>query len=179
MRGDCPWKAGLAMNVFEYSGSKYVTINGKSFFLIQGYGSGRNGLIFAQVAGSSPLFPEDMPDKKWKLVKTKWQDFVVHLAYNQDYLNYQSDKAKGKLLFPAASTKGSFFLLLKHVNERYSLKVSEEKLSKISEERHRGLIEKISDEGNAGVDAYMLELWEGSEERWKEIICQEKENQDG
>lgn len=159
------------MILFEHDGSKYITINGKSFYLLQGYSREKGDFIFVQVAGKYHLFKEDLPDtKKWKLVKTKWQENIIYTLFNQEYHNYQSDRVKGKLLFPSPSSKGSFFLLLKFVNEKYSFKISDAALIKIADESHYDVITSVLDEGNLGGKAYMLNFYDGAEDRLESII---------
>jgi hypothetical protein len=168
------------MNVFEYNGSKYITINGKSFYLMRGYSRDRGELVFVQVTGNNPLFIEDMPDtKKWRLAKSKCRDCVVYIVFNNEYHNYASDRANGKLLFPAPTSAGSFFLLLRHINEKFGFNLSEEELLKVPEETRYDLISKVRDQGNSDIDIYMLNLSDNSEERFKEILLPKPEVNDG
>jgi hypothetical protein len=164
------------MMLFENNESKYVSINGKSFYLIRGYAKSSSELIFLQVVGNFPLFEEDLPDtKKWKLVKTKCRDTVIYTAYDNDFHNYQSERAKGKLLFPAPTKKGSYFLLLKFANEKYGFKLPDEKLAQMPEQTYCGLIEEEHDRGNSGIAAYMLDLYDRTEEDLKNLLFPQKE----
>ncbi|MFH1759918.1 MAG: hypothetical protein ABIA63_02335 [bacterium] len=161
---------------FEHNNIKYITINGKSFYLIRGFIQNRGNFIFIQVIGNYQLFIEDLPDtKKWKLIKTKTQDLIIYTAYNSEYHNYQGDRLKGKLLFPAPTSKGSFFLLLKYVNEKYGFKLTDKDLLCIPEDLRGGLIVKEIDQGNSDTGAYMLNIYEGAEKELQEIILKNKE----
>lgn len=157
----------MAVKIFEFNKQKFISINGKSFFLARAYS--RNDPIFIQAAGNYQLFEEDLPDsKKWRLIKTKYQDQTVYTAYNQEYHNYGSERMSGKLLFPAPTSQGSFFLIWKYVNDRFGLRIDEERLSKIPEEEYHWGLDRIRDEGNSGVNVYLLNLFDGVGERFKQ-----------
>jgi hypothetical protein len=155
------------MKIFEYNEQKYITINGKSFFLARAYSRDRGELVFIQVTGNYPLYEEDLPTK-WRLIKTKAGDRIVYIAYQHEFHNYASERTTGKLLFPAPTSKGSFFLAWKYVNDRFGLRIEEEQLSNIPEDEHYGLLIEVRDEGNSGASVYLLNLAEGVEERFKQ-----------
>ena len=155
------------MKIFEYNEQKYITINGKSFFLARAYSRDRGELVFIQVTGNYPLYEEDLPTKWW-LIKTKAGDRIVYSAYQHEFHNYASERTTGKLLFPAPTSKGSFFLAWKYVNDRFGLRIEEEQLSNIPEDEHYGLLIEVRDEGNSGASVYLLNLAEGVEERFKQ-----------
>ena len=159
------------MNVFDYQGNRYISINGKSFFLFCGYGKG--DILFAQIAGNAPLYPEDLPYKNWALVKTKWQKIILYTAYQKDYHSYQSDRIKGRLLFPAKTRQGSYFLLHKHLNEKYGLNRTDTELSRLPEEPRFGFIEKLYDRGNSGTEIYLLDFDENTGKRLQTINLKE------
>lgn len=155
------------LRIFEYNNQKFISINGKSFFLARAYS--QSDLIFIQAAGNYQLFEEDLPNsKKWRLIKTKSQDRMIYVAYNHEFHNYGSERMNGKLLFPAPTSQGSFFLVWKYVNDRFGLKIDEERLAKIPEEEYHWALDRIRDEGNSGTGVYLLRLSDGVEERFKQ-----------
>jgi hypothetical protein len=156
------------VTIFEYNNQQYITINGKSFFLARGYSRERGEPVFIQATGNYPLYEEDLPNAtKWRLIKTKAGDRIVYVAYQHEYHNYGSERTTGKLLFPAPTSQGSYFLAWKYVNDRFGLKMDEEQLSGIPEDEFYGLLTKVRDEGNSGTSVFLLNISDGIEERFR------------
>ncbi len=151
------------MHTFEHKGQNFININGKDFFLIQGYQTSRGGFCFLMVTGKTLLKKEDLPNKNWELLTSKQGREKVQTAYYKNYFRYNTTQTSAKLIFIGGSTEGSYYLTFSPMNRHFGLGVSETHLTKIAvdfvkeSQRHHSL-SKLSDCGNANCNAVLWEL---------------------
>lgn len=178
------------MKTFEHKGKTYIAINGKEFYLLQGFREHGNryherGLIFLQVAGRSPLHHEDLPAKNWEIVKAKTQQGVIYTAYDPAYFDYDTpsgerSEAKKPLVFIGRNKAGSLFLALYVCSRLLRIVVSENQLKDAVKRIIGGLhrcypLIEIEDSGNEGNTAYFLQgigraYYEMDDDEFKELI---------
>ena len=149
------------METFEHDGGKYISINGKDYFLVRGYRKKRDRFIFVQVFGRTPLHKEDLPTKEWEIVRTKSGGKRVWTAYQKKHFKYDTEAADPALVFIGASTQGSFFIALSHISKRFGFDMSNEALNQpallySTGEWENSHLETMNDEGNSGVDAVLV-----------------------
>lgn len=161
------------MQTFEHKGKKFITINGKEFYLLQGYREHtqryrQGGFVLLQVAGRSPLHYEDLPEKNWEIVRTKTPQGIVYTAFDESLFDYDTapeerSEAKKGMFFVGRNRAGALYLALYVSARLLRLTVSEDDLKATvdriikAEERskHYPLIE-IADAGNEKNTAYFL-----------------------
>ncbi len=151
------------MQLFEHAGQKYISINGKDYFLLRGYKADYRKFIFIQVSGKTALNKEDLPSKAWEIIYTKAGGQRVWTAFVKSYFAYESKKENGKLAFLGGSTIGSYFIALKILAQRWRRKLAEKELLAIAKayatgERSHYRLEKCSDLGNSDVDLVLLDF---------------------
>jgi len=104
------------VQIFTHKDKKFILINGKEFFLIQGFPEGpyaRAKLIFMQVIGKVNLNYEDLPDKDWELIKTRTPKGNIFTAYRPKFFDYEAlERENRKTLFVGRDKSGSLFLAL-------------------------------------------------------------------
>lgn len=149
------------METFEHAGRKYISINGKDYFLLRGYRKNRDRFIFVQVFGRTPLHKEDLPSKDWEVFRTKSGGELVWTAYRKKYFKYDTEAADPALVFIGASSQGSFFIALSNICKRFNFDMNNNALNRIAllysiGEWKSGHLETINDEGNSGVDAVLV-----------------------
>lgn len=186
------------MQLFSHKGKKFITINGKEFYLLQGFKAqarryGMGDFVFLQVAGRSPLHYEDLPEKGWKIVRSKTAQGIIFTAYDEAFFDYDTAKedrseAKKEMLFVGRNRAGGLYLAL-YVSARLlrvtvsddDLKAAVKRIMKAEERsEHYPLIE-IEDEGNEKNTAYFLRgignsYQEMGEEELKSLIEKPKTN---
>lgn len=180
------------MVTFEYKGKKYITINGKDYFLIRGYREGNRWKakwIFLQVYGKTPLHPEDLPDESWELIKTKVKTLerktlegkslerkllegnYIYTVFKEKFFDYDSIQDEmanyKKIYFIGMGAEGGIYLVLNFLSKLYRIVVSEVKMKKIINQfikqiPHYAYTQKVDDEGNSNIPAYYVEF-----DRWK------------
>ena len=151
------------MQLFEHQGEKYISINGKDYFLLRGYRINYRKFIFVQVTGKTPLNKEDLPSKAWEIICTRAGGKRVWTAFIKSHFAYESKKQSGKLAFVGGSTHGSYFIVLKILALRWKFKLEEKELFEIarqyaSGERSHYRLEKCPDMGNSDVDLILLDF---------------------
>ncbi len=159
------------MTTFKHKGKTYITINGKEFYLLQGYREqrqryGQGGFIFLQVAGRSPLHYEDLPEKNWEIVKTKTPQGVIYTAYDCGYFDYETtpeerSEAKKPMLFVGRTKAGSLYLALYVCARLLRITVGEDDLQAavkraLEAEYKPYPFQEIEDAGNEKNTAYFL-----------------------
>ena len=152
------------MQIFTHKDKKFILINGKEFFLIQGFPEGpyaRAKLIFMQVIGKVNLNYEDLPDKDWEIVKTKTPKGNIFTAYVPKFFDYESlERQDRKTFFVGRDKAGSLFLALYVTVRLLRLNYTECQIKKVVESYLEGKVKvphffEISDEGNQGNVAYI------------------------
>ena len=110
------------MNIIEHRGKKFIEINGKQFYLHQAFLGEKWGddPVFLQVCGKVPLRYEDLPDKKWKIIKTRIPGKqrkgelkeYVYTAYDTEHFDYEAPpyERKKDTLFIGKTRLGSAFI---------------------------------------------------------------------
>lgn len=151
------------METFEHDGKRYISINGKDYFLVRGFRKNNDRFIFVQVYGRTPLHKEDMPGKDWEIVRTKSGGERVYTAYRKKYFKYDSEAAYPTFVFIGASAQGSFFIALSHIRKRFGLDVSDDFLKRFAllystDEQKDRRLETIRDDGNSDVEAVLVEF---------------------
>ena len=163
------------MNIFEHNNKKYFSINGKDYFLIRGYEKNYRKLIFMQVAGSTPLRKEDMPNKEWEILKTKSCKRNVWTAYVNKYFKYNTERENSCLGFLGATTHASYFIALKFIAMKFNLKIEDEEVMKKADDYSKNKkygyeIKEIDDSGNSGQSLVMVDIGSLDEIRAKSIF---------
>jgi len=151
------------MHVYEHGGKKFISINGKDYFLIRGYQNSRGNLIFVQVSGKTPLNKEDLTNNSWGLIRSKAGKDRAWTAFNKSYFRYDQEADEKKLAFIGASTEGSCFLALKWLNEKFNLKLEPKVLARVAEQYANQKVsshelQMLRDKGNTGAKAVLLEI---------------------
>lgn len=126
------------MEIIEHKGKKFIEINGKQFYLWQSYrgSSFRDELIFLQVYGKAPLRYEDLPDKKWVILKTripghtkKGEREYIYTAYDKDCFDMDTHpferKAGEQLMFIGRDAVGSAYLCISTLARLFDLTMTE------------------------------------------------------
>ena len=149
------------MDIFEHNGKQFISISGKDYFLIKGYRKNRDNFIFIQVFGKTPLHKEDLPSKEWEIVQSKAGTERIWTAYQKKYFKYDTQASEPTLVFIGASTEGSYFIALLNICKRLNLEIKTDELKQLSGRFAIGEVEshhldKLSDEGNSGVDAVLI-----------------------
>lgn len=96
------------MRPFDVDGSKYIAINGKSFYLLRAYCIRYDKFIFVQVFGRGALTKDDLPEKNWEIVATKGAEGKVYTAWKPGFF----DGSNETRLFVGATGEASMRLLL-------------------------------------------------------------------
>ena len=122
------------METFEHGGKKYVSINGKDYFLLRGHRRDFRTFIFIQVSGRTPLHKEDLPGKDWDDITSRRGTERVWTAYHRKYFSYDSNAEHPSLAFIGATTKGSYFIAFRHVAKRFGLTADGADLSEIAKQ---------------------------------------------
>jgi len=158
------------MQVYEHRGRKYISLNGKDYFLIRAYENGRNNLVFFQVSGRTALNKEDLPNSSWRLLKSRAGPHKAWTAFNRSYFKYGRDQEDRKIIFIGATAWGSCRLALKWVNDAFNQKLGPEELSRLAvrfsrEEISSFRLTLLEDQGNTGEKAALLDLSCGLDEQ--------------
>jgi len=151
------------MHVYEHGGKKYISINGKDYFLIRGYQNIRGNFIFLQVGGRTALNKEDLPNNSWGLIKSKAGKYKAWTAYNKNFFRYNQEAEEKRITFIGASTKGSCFLALRWLNTKFNLNLEESIIEGTAEKYairnfYMPRIDFLWDKGNTGEKAVFLEI---------------------
>jgi hypothetical protein len=141
------------MRTFDIDGTKYVHINGKSFYLLRGYRVGYEKWAMVQVFGTAPLTKDDLPEKNWNVIAAKTKQGRVFTAWKPSYF----DGTNEKRLFVAATAHASLRLLIDtHVSSPLADRAFALLTHPSSDLLYRASIDATTDEGNAGVPAYSV-----------------------
>jgi len=151
------------MDIFEYKGKKYISINGKDYFLIRAYQKGYGKLIFVQVTGMTPLHKEDLPNNEWNVLRTKSGKKLVWTAYNKKYFKYDTDRENPCLAFLGATTRTSYFIALRLIARKFNLNLQDEDIEKITDcyiagKKHNSSINEQDDSGNSGQSIVIVDF---------------------
>jgi hypothetical protein len=157
---------GGRVQIFTHKDKKYILINGKEFFLIQGYREDqyqRGKLIFMQLMGKINLNYEDLPDANWEIVKTKTPKGNIFTAYVPKFFDYESlERQDRKTFFVGRDKAGSLFLALYVTARLLRLNYTECQIKKVVKiyldvkgvSLHA--FREAEDAGNTGNTAYCL-----------------------
>ena len=171
------------MDIFEYKGKKYISINGKDYFLLRGYGKNNNRMIFIQVSGSTPLRKEDLPNKEWEVMKTKSGKRNVWTAYNKKWFRYDTTKENNCMAFIGATTKASYFIALRHISMKFNLSMNDDEIEKIvneyiNDKKYKSAVTEQEDMGNSGESMVMIDFCYMDEKEAKRILKREEKKAD-
>ena len=113
------------MKIIEAKGRTYIDMNGKDFQVLRmycdmGYGE-INSIYFAQLVGKYTLKKEDLPDKKYVLMRTLACGVRVYTIYRKDFFNFDTQAQRAKWLFAAPTYFGAWYLALKHLVRFHNL----------------------------------------------------------
>lgn len=142
------------MRVFEIDGTKYVQINGKSFYLIRGYRVRYEKWAMVQVFGTAPLTKDDLPEKNWELLVTKDGTRRVFTAWKPAYFDGKNEK---RFYVGATAAAGLRLLLEPHVPAESLDRAVLALTTGDYPPTHTAGIDATQDDGNSGVPAYTLE----------------------
>ena len=151
------------MYAYEHHGRKFISINGKDYFLVRGFQSDRNKFIFIQLSGKTPLNKEDLPNGDWSILRTRTGKQRIWTAFSKSYFRYQQDQEERKLLFIGANSQGSCYLALRWLARSFNQTITEETLLELAKSYST---EKVSiyrlklldDQGNLQEKAALLDL---------------------
>src|SRR3989344_2507580 len=150
------------MYAYEHHDQKFISINGKDYFLIRGFQSDRNRFIFIQVTGKTPLNKEDLPNGDWSIIRSKAGKQRIWTAFSKTYFRYNQDRDDKKLLFIGANSQGSCYLALRWLAKSFNQKITEKALVEVAEKYSAEEIsfyrfKLIEDQGNFQEKAVLLE----------------------
>ncbi len=171
------------MEIIQHKGKKFIEINGKQFYLHQAFHGEQWGkeLVFLQVYGKTPLRLEDLPDKKWVILKTripgqarkKGEKEYIYTAYDKDFFDYETPpyERKQDALFVGKNKFGSAFVAITSLAKICDFELPHEKASELAATllEQPGMIKTLSleeDLGNSGNTAYRCHFTEDIE-RWQ------------
>jgi hypothetical protein len=168
--------SGGEVEIFDHNKKHWLSINGKQFYLIQGYSQTikyQSQPIFLQVYGRVSLRYEDLPDKEWTIVKTlipgrtkgkkKQREYIYTAFYNPcfDYETPWEKPRKAKTFFIGRTKEGSAYLAVTTIARLYGIQAREEDFQRVAKEVIlKDLIagfDMEEDEGNSGVTAISLD----------------------
>jgi hypothetical protein len=156
----------VAMRPFDVDGTKYISINGKSFYLLRAYVIRYDKFVFVQVFGRSALTKDDLPERNWEIVATKGPEGKVYTAWKPSFF----DGSNETRLFVGASAEAGLRLLLSTLAPqadatRAIAAAYERPVGQAPWLGHNTGLEAHTDKGNAGVPAfgvsrsYQFEHW--------------------
>jgi hypothetical protein len=142
------------MRTFDIDGTKYVQINGKSFYLIRGYRVRYDKWAMVQVFGTAPLTKDDLPEKNWELIVAKDGNRRVFTAWKPAYFDGTNDK---RFFVGATKEAGLRLLFEAHGIPAPDIDRAIRALSHEYPSYHSAGIDKTEDDGNSSVPAYALD----------------------
>lgn len=145
------------MRPFDVDGTKYIAINGKSFYLLRAYVIRYDKFIFVQVFGRSALTKDDLPEKNWEVVSTKGAEGKVYTAWKSGFF----DGSNETRLFVGATAEAGLRLLLAHhapsIDAARAIAAAYERPTNYAPGLRYDIgIETYDDKGNADVPAFAL-----------------------
>jgi len=170
------------MQIINHRGKKFIEINGKQFYLHQAFHGEQWGreIVFLQVYGKVPLRYEDLPDKKWLILKTRTPGQqkkgepkeYIYTAYDRECFDYETPpyERKKDALFIGKNKLGSAFVAITSLAKICDFELPQEKAMEIA----NTLVEKQTfireiyieeDLGNAGNTAYRFQFKQNID-RW-------------
>ena len=139
------------MQIIDHKDKKFIEINGKQFYLWQSYreSSFKNEPIFLQVYGKTPLRYEDLPDKKWIILKTripgrtkKGEREYIYTAYDKDCFDMDTHpferKAGDHLMFIGRDVVGSAYLCISTLARLFDLTMTESAMMELARKLANG-----------------------------------------
>ncbi|OGP52440.1 MAG: hypothetical protein A3K30_05465 [Deltaproteobacteria bacterium RBG_13_51_10] len=165
------------MQIIEHKGKRFIEINGKQFYLWQAYRAERHygDPIFLQLYGKTPLRFEDLPDKKWIIIKTrtpgqskKGEKEYIYTAYDKDYFDLDSNpferKENQKMFLIGRNRVGSAYLAISTLARLFDLPIPEETMMQLSAKLADGkldirYLEHTDDLGNLRNTAYYVKTF--------------------
>ena len=163
------------MEIFEFKNEKYITINGKDYYLIRLYTKDNDKwklakeVVFLQVYGKTPLQKSDLPEGEWEIIKTRQGKGVVYTAYKKPYFPTNGNDKNGEKkatkpqVFIGMTTEGSYYLALKYLNEKLGKKATEKEIKKlikklIKDTHNYYEFKDLKDYGNSGITAVKVDI---------------------
>lgn len=145
------------MRTLDVDGRVYITINGKTFYLLRGYPAKRYGsFAFVQVHGTAPLTKDDLPEKNWEVILTRVGATKVYTAYKPSFF----DGTNEHQLSVAATKEAAAFFLIRRLHQE----LNHEDAAKLAAAMHGNYssgVTEVLDQGNSGVPAVCIE------DRWR------------
>ena len=181
------------MQIIEHKGKKFIEINGKQFYLHQAFHGEQwgNELVFLQVYGKVPLRYEDLPDKKWIIVKTRIPGQqkkgepkeYTYTAYDKDHFDYETPpyERKKDALFIGKNKFGSAFVCITSLAKICDFELPHDRALELAQELvgKQSFINQVfmeKDLGNSGNVAYRthfsqdIDRWEITAHHLKELF---------
>ena len=161
------------MRPFEVEGSKYIRINGKSFFLLRAYTIRYDKFIFVQVFGRGALTKDDLPEKNWEITVTKGPEGKVYTAWKPGFF----DGSNETQVFVGATSDASLRLLLAQLAPQLDIARAIESATETTGHnkghvRYQTGITTFDDKGSSGVPGYGVDRrYEFN--RWIETLTKE------
>jgi hypothetical protein len=171
------------MEIINHRGKKFIEINGKQFYLQQAFLGEKWGKdpAFLQVYGKVPLRYEDLPDKKWLIIKTRTPGQqkkgepreYIYTAYDRECFDYETPpyERKKDALFIGNSKPGSAFVTITSLAKICAFELPRVKALELAETVAEGKLSIRNlyleeDLGNAGNTAYRFQFTTQNIDRW-------------
>jgi hypothetical protein len=190
------------MKIFEHRKLKWIEINGKEFYLLQAFQAdkwGNGDPVFLQVYGKVPLRVEDLPDKKWCILKSripaknkKGEKEYVYTAFDRDHFDYDTPLIERKCpttVFVGMGKRGSAYLAISSLARALDLEPQERRVKWLTGKVAEGTftidnLEPEKDSGNAGNTAYRFHHGPGerlhiTRSYWEELLGLNRDRKKG
>jgi hypothetical protein len=170
------------MEIINHRGKKFIEINGKQFYLHQAFHGEQWGreIVFLQVYGKVPLRYEDLPDKKWLIIKTRTPGQqkkgepreYIYTTYDREHFDYETPpyERKKDALFIGNSKSGSAFVTITSLAKICDFELPRGKALEIADAVAEGKLSIRNlhiqeDLGSAGNTAYRFQFTQNID-RW-------------
>ncbi|MEO6324956.1 MAG: hypothetical protein ABIT01_19335 [Thermoanaerobaculia bacterium] len=151
------------MHLVSIRDRPYAVINGKDYAVYRWFEPNRNGPLFLQVAGRTPLTADDLPHSDWIVKGGRDGSHRIATAWRHPWFDYRVDAAR-KLAFLGASSPGSLVLAFQYLARRFGLTVSTADLASraavIAEswDVPGRVLEQVRDQGQTTTSLVLLDL---------------------
>ncbi|MCG3193073.1 MAG: hypothetical protein DIJKHBIC_02322 [Thermoanaerobaculia bacterium] len=108
------------MHLVTIANRPYAVINGKDYAVCRWFSHHRQGPLFLQLAGRTPLSKEDLPQNDWVVQTIRDGQRRISTTWRQPWFDHRMDASR-KLAFLGASTAGSLFLALRYIASRFGV----------------------------------------------------------
>ncbi len=108
------------MHLATIANRPYAVINGKDYAACRWFSHYRQGPLFLQLAGRTPLSKEDLPQNDWVVQTFRDGQRRISTAWRQPWFDHRMNASR-RLAFLGASTAGSLFLALSYIANRFGV----------------------------------------------------------